>query len=417
MAIKDSSDKTTVSSEVTSAPFPRWRRYVAIILIAASCILAPLSLAAIWLRSQVLDTNAYVETVAPLSQNPAIIDALAADITNALFDAVDVKDDVKRVLPDKAEFLAGPMTAGVKKLTEELATRALETDQFQTVWLEANRIAHRQLENALTGEGTFVTTADGKVVLDLSAIIEKVREELVKNGINVFPEALVKQLQLQFPVFELESLGSAQKVVRLLDASALWLPVLSLVLLVAGVALSPNRRRALVGWGIGSAIALAVLGALIGLVRPLYLNAITSDAMPRDAAEATFDTMVRYLRQSLRFLIAIGLVVAIGSWLAGPGRIASKVRTTFNETFGGLGDRAESHGWTFGVVGRFVATHLMALRIVGVGLVLLELFVVEHNTAVRLLVLILLFIAYVAVLQFIARAAKLDNETASVTAE
>lgn len=418
MAITNSPDKTAGPSEVTSAvSCPRWRRYVAVALIVASCICAPLSLSAIWLRNQVLDTDSYVETVAPLSQEPAIIDALAADITNELFDIVDVEKEIKSALPDRAKFVSGAMTAGVRRLTENLARRALETDQFQQAWLVANRLAHEQLKTALTGGGKIVATENGKVVLDLSAVFEQVRQQLVERAVGVFPKALVKQLQLQFTIFELERLGSAQKVVRLLDASSLWLPVLTLTFFVGGVALSPNRRRALVGWGIGSAFALAFLGAMIGLVRPVYLDAITSDSMPRDAAEVTFDTMVRYLRQSLRFVIAFGLVVAIGSWLTGPGRIASKVRNTFSEAFGGLGDRAESHGWTFGGFGRFVAAHINAFRVVGIGIVLLELLVVEHNTVGRLLLLTLLLAVYVGVLQFIARAAKLDIETAAVTAE
>ena len=145
---------------------PRWRRWTAGFLIVLSCILAPLSVVSIWLRNIVLNTDRYVETVAPLSTNPAVIDAAATNVTNALFDNIDVEKEIKDTFPPRADFLAAPLAAGLRTVVDKAAVRILSSDQFDTIWKNANRRAHTRLVKVLTGKGTLQTEND-KVVVDL----------------------------------------------------------------------------------------------------------------------------------------------------------------------------------------------------------------------------------------------------------
>src|SRR5512133_2805717 len=48
----------------------RWRTIVATCLIVVACLLAPLSVVSVWASQQISDTDRYVQTVAPLAQNP-----------------------------------------------------------------------------------------------------------------------------------------------------------------------------------------------------------------------------------------------------------------------------------------------------------------------------------------------------------
>ena len=49
----------------------RWRTPVAVLLILVGCLLAPLSVLAIWAKNQVTNTDRYVATVTPLASDPA----------------------------------------------------------------------------------------------------------------------------------------------------------------------------------------------------------------------------------------------------------------------------------------------------------------------------------------------------------
>ena len=72
-------------------PRQRWRSVVATFLIVIGCILAPLSVVAVWAKNQVTDTDRYVTTVAPLARDPAIQAAVTDKITAEIFARLDVK--------------------------------------------------------------------------------------------------------------------------------------------------------------------------------------------------------------------------------------------------------------------------------------------------------------------------------------
>lgn len=391
---------------VAPAPsFPRWRRILAGVVIVVSCILVPLSGLAIWVRNQLLNTDRYVETVTPLASNPAIIETAAARITNQLFEAVDIEEEIADALPRRAQALAAPIAAGTRELVEQLALRVLESDQFQEVWVAANRFAHTQVDNALTGGGRVVSTQGGKVTLNLSAIFEVIKAQLSERGITLFDSIPINALTLRFELFDAQSLGRAQSGVELLRTVAWVLPVLAFVLLGVGLWLSPHRRKTLVRWGIGVAISLAVLGAAITVGRYFYLDAVVSDALPRATAAAVFDILVRYLRQGIRAVLVAALLVAVIAWISGQGRVAVRVRRTFTEVFGGLGDRAEGAGWSFGAFGQFVRTYHTPILVVGVVLGLLSLGLADRVSATRILLTVLVLLLFVGAVEFVSRAA------------
>jgi hypothetical protein len=396
----------------TTPHHPRWKRILATVLIVISCGLAPVTVAAIWVRNQVLDTDRYVETVTPLASDPAIVEAAAANITETLFAQVNVEKQAREALPKRAKFLAGPLSVGIRGFTEQAAVRILESDVFEKIWVDANRLAHNQVVSALTGGGKIISTRNGRVTLDLTAAISQVRSLLQDRGITIFNSIPINQLALKFELFDAAQLGDAQRGVKLLNTLAWVLPFVVFGLLGAAVWLSANRRRTVIWWGIGMAIAMSVLGVAITLGRSAYLGAVVSPSLPHDAAAATFDTMVRFLRQGLRFVLALGLILALAAWLTGPSKVAVRLRTTFAEAFGGLGDQAEARGWDFGAFGIFVNRYRAALRVAGVLVMLLFLVFAYRPSASRLLVLTLILLVYFGALEFVSRAARHEPELA-----
>jgi hypothetical protein len=382
---------------------PRWRRWTAGFLIVLSCILAPLSVVSIWVRNQLLNTDRYVETVKPLASNPAIIDTAATQITNTLFDNVNVQQAAEDALPPRADFLAAPLAAGLEQVVQRAAVKILSSDQFQTVWVEANRRAHNQLDKALTGEGTL-QTQNGKVVLDLSAIVESVRLQLKERGIGIFDRIPIDDLAIQLNVIDAKQIDNARSATKLLNQLSWALPILSLVCLGGGLALSSNRRRSLTRWGIGTAVAVALVGAGVAIGRSIYLDAVTSPTLPQDTAAAVFDTLVRFLRYGVRLVIAVALVVALAAWLTGPTRAATGVRSTAKRIVGGAGESAGSHGMTFGAFGAWVAHYRAGLRIAAVLLALVTLLLWNQPRGGTVLALAILLLIALALIEFVARA-------------
>ena len=286
-----------------------------------ACVLAPVSVASVWLRDQVLDENAYVKTVAPLSTNPAIDAYVASQITTALFAHVDAAAEARKVLPPRADFLVLPLTAGLRDFTQQTVARFLATKRFHQLWLAANRVAHKALVAALEGKGGVLVAEHGVVSIDLTNIALAVRQELDKAGIHVFDSVPRSELQRRFVIGHSRWLARARFIMKLRFV-ALAIPLVALAAFGLALALSGRRRRTLLQAGIGLAVASAVAVVIVVVVRTIYLDYVVWPIVPRDAGAAFFDTVTRKPRLGLKLEFAGGLLLAAGAMLAGPSHFA-----------------------------------------------------------------------------------------------
>ena len=371
-------------------------------LIVFSCALIPVSVLALWLRNEILNTDDYVRTVAPLAENQDIINAVSARITNTLFENVDVEELAKENLPPKISFLAGPLSGGLKSFTQDATLRFFQSEQFRQLWNEANRRAHTQVKNALTGGGTVISTQNGRVTIDLSAIAVNVRSDLSKRGIGIFDQLPIGTLALRYELFDSASLGHAQSAVRLLNTLRWVLPVLVLGFGAAGIFLAGNRRRGLLRWGLGVVVATLFLGFALALGRGLYLGALPSDAS-QAANGAAYDIVVRLLRTSNRVLFVVGLLIALGAYLAGSSRVALSVRGRTTGALDGVGDRVAAGGLDFHGVAEFVARYTNPLRIAGAIVSFLILVIMNHPGVAAVLWLLIALLVYLAVVTILER--------------
>ena len=369
-----------------------------------SCVLAPLSVLSIWLRNQVLNTSRYVDTVAPLATNQDVINTAATNVTDVLFDKIDVQGVARDALPKRLDSFAPVLETGLRQFVFDTTVRFMNTKQFQDLWKEANRRAHNQLVKALTDQGKVVTTENGQVVLDLAPVVEQARLALDQRGIGIFDRIPIDQLSLKFELVDASNLEKAQQGTHYLNMLAWILPLLVFASLGGALALSSNRRRTLLRWGIGIAVAVAIIGAGVAYGRTLYLDAATSPKFPEATASAVFDTLVRFLRQGVRVVVALGLVVAFIAWLTGPSRLATRIRNTV--TRGGAA--AGEHGMTFGAFGVWVAAHRRAVMVGTVLLALIVLLLWNQPRGITVLVLALITLVLLAFEEFVARASAID---------
>ncbi|MEU9387913.1 hypothetical protein AB0D38_46445, partial [Streptomyces sp. NPDC048279] len=127
-------------------------------------------------------------------------------------------------------------------------------------------------------------------------------------------------------------------------------------LVAAGVLLSVRRRRALVAGCVGVAVATGILGIGLSVFRVIYLDRLPAGVSP-DAAAAVYDTLVRFLRTTVRTVVALAVVVALGCWLTGPGRYAGLVRRLWSSGIGAVRTTADHAGLRTGPVAPFVRRH------------------------------------------------------------
>ena len=296
----------------------RLRSAAAWFLLVLGCLLAVLSLVAVWLRVTLLDTDRYVDTVAPIAADPGVQQAVAGKLETAIYSRVDFAGLAREVLPERADVLAPAIQRGVESVISDRIAEFTRSERFQDLWIEANRRAHTRVVELLTGgRSGRLALDDDTVYLDLSSVVERVRSGLQERGLDRIASAIPPSVDGRVELFQSEGLVSAQRAVKLLKAVAIVLPVLALLCLVGSVFVAQPRRRGLLRVGIGLAIAMLLLIAALALARSAYLDALDQGALPRDAASNIFDTLVALLRQGVRVAVIVAVLVAVVAYVAG----------------------------------------------------------------------------------------------------
>jgi hypothetical protein len=299
---------------------PRWKRIAAWVLVVLACILSVLSVVTVFARNQLLNTDTYVNTVAPLASNPAIQTQIAKQVSENLISRTNVEARVKDALPPKAGFLATPVTSALETVTNDLALKAVQSKQFYEVWVAANRASHKQLVAVLTGSSQgSVSSKNGKVTIDLSQVEVNVKKKLDAKGITVFDKVPAVK-GLNFVLFQSKDLVKVQKVTKLLNDLAIVLPIITLLLFAASVVLVRNRRRGLVRAAAGLAVSMAAVLVVMAVARHQYLSGLSPNQSVA-ANQAVIDTVTAPLRLGLRIILGVSALIAVVALLAGNRRL------------------------------------------------------------------------------------------------
>jgi hypothetical protein len=392
-------------------PRQRWRTVVATLLIVVACVLAPLSAVAIWTRNQVTNTDRYVATVAPLASDPAIQTAITDQITTQVFNYIDIQGLTTQALealssrglsPQVATQLqafAVPIANGVQSFTHDQVAKIVQSDAFADAWVQANRAAHDELVKALTGEGGGAITVENDTVsINMAAFIQVVKARLVEAGFTLAEK--IPTVNASFVLFQSKDITKVRSGFNLLNTVGVWLPVIAIVLLVLGVYVAKDHRRALVGAAVGVAVSMVVLALALAVFRSVYLNAVPASVLPHDAAAVLYDTIVRFLRLGLRTILVLALVVAAGAFLTGQSVTAVRTRAGLTNAIAWLQGRA---GFSTGPVGAWVYKHKRALRIGAVTLAALVLVFWGRPTGKVVIGLTVALLVVLAIIEFLGR--------------
>ncbi|GAA4049705.1 hypothetical protein [Streptomyces shaanxiensis] len=407
-----------------SAPGRIARATASAVLIVVTCVLVPVALITVWVHDIALDTDRYVSTVAPLATEPAIQDAAVHRIS----EAVDVRIDGDQAAAELAGWLSSQglpprATAAVRGLgpqidsavdgaVNKVVTRIVHSDAFATVWTNANERAHNAVVHALTGEGRgAVGVEGGTVTLDVGTVVEQVKQELVDAGLS--PAANIPDVDKQLVLFQSEELEKIREGAHLLDEVGYWLPVLTVLIGVAGVLLARRRRRALVRTALGAAFACLVVVIALVVVRRFYLDHLPAAVQSDAAAAAVFDTLLRFLKYALVTTIVLGVVVALGAYLIGPGRLPVAIRRACDRTADKVAVWADGHEVRAGRAGVWAQTYRSSIALSALAILAFVFAVWNRPTTVTILVFALVLLAALAVLALLAAGGRVEMARAT----
>ncbi len=377
---------------------------IAAVLVAVFAVLLPVTITATWAHRTVVNTDAYVATVGPIAADPAVQAAVSREITNEIYATLNPQRIIANALPPKAAPLAGPLSNGVKGYLQEGINKILASPKFQQLWMAANRFSHAQLISVLNGDSKALQVTHDQVVLNLVPLLNEALKNVQARapallGRNItlpaitgdtLPAAACQQIATaigrplpptcgQIPLFKAAALTSAQRAYRAFNQLVLALLIVTPLVFIAALWVSPRRRRTLLQLTIGGMLGLIAVRRVIYW---LQSDLITHAKPANQAALSVITGQIFHglFTTTLWFLIG-GLILVLVALLSGPYRWAVATRSWARRTGAGAAHLASALAGqaSSGPGVGWVRRHLDILRIGGAVAAALALLIFSVN--------------------------------------
>jgi hypothetical protein len=375
------------------------RQIVAAVLAFVAGLGVTLSVIGLWAGNTTLNTDRWVATVAPLSQDPAVRAAVSTYTTDQVFTTLNVQQRVQEALPPRAAFLASPLTDQVHGFVQNSVTKVLASPQFAALWPAINRVAHQQIMAILDNNNKVVQSNGNTVTLNLLPVVNNVLASLQQQVPTLFGKsinlptitngqvpaglqtkiesALGVKLPANFaaiPIYRGDQLSAAQNTLVQVKRGVTLLVIGTLIALALAIWISPRRRRTTLQFGLWLVISVVALTVVIRAVRTQLIDQVPAGVL-RAGVDAGVQIVFVTLRERGTQLLWLGILIAVVAYLAGPGRVAVAVRTRAVQAWHFLGRNARRYGAVVVADGPgFARAHLDPLRmggLVAAGILLL----------------------------------------------
>ncbi len=417
------SENEALRSRITTRA--RWRRWLTVVLVFLTALSVVATTVAVWAHETVFDTDRFMETVQPALDDPALYTALSERISDevivalglearisatltgvdeylsqTLLEALDVSDRGQAVLDrfDRPSLavLAAPIANAIETRITEIVDSFITSDEFRGRFTYLVEQAHTAgvalLRNDLV-ELPNVYIENGEVRLNLVPAItdalrrvaDEIRDflpdvtlpDVISDGVDAGRQQLAEAVNAQLPedfgqvtLLSEQNLIEAQDAAHRLDQFVWLLVLLTITLMAVTVAVSSTRRRTVIQLSLG-----VVGGMVIGLaaVRRLESAIVEQISNPngRAAGSSLLGEVVSSLRSVAVVVVVAAVIVAVAAYLLGrPAWIA------------GLSDRLRSESTSEpggSDLDRWIAARHDALRIVGIAVAVIILFITGIN--------------------------------------
>jgi hypothetical protein len=323
--------------------------WVALVL---GCLMLLLANVAVFARTFIFDTDTFADALAPEQPDEEVIAGVANTLSNKIATSTRVQDRIQELTPRDNALVAAAVSNAAESIIENTVRTVLQSDRFSDLWREVVERAH----------GRFVAMIEGDdrqpVVLDLRPAVERVDQSLEDRGIDLIDDATVEQVG-EVVALRRSQIDDVRETLDLVRRLVIALLIVALVLIAAAVALAPDRRRMLARAGVGIVVAMVVSAVALRIARRAITNRIEVEER-RQAVESLWGRLFETLYQQTAALVALGLVVALGAWLAGPSTLAVRLRARVRSL--GAGGTSEPSAEPSGLA-RLLGAHRTGVRL------------------------------------------------------
>ena len=323
---------------------------------------------AFWGQRTLNDGQRYLDTVGPLVDSPQVQDAVATKVIAAIEQQVDVEAILNEVFAGvitdrpRLQRLVGPLAGAINGLIEREVRAFVASDTFADIWVRVNTRAQQTLVRVLKGEDTGAVSVQGdQVVLDVSEVIDQVKQRLVARGLTIVQNIPIPEVDKQIVLLDAPQLRQARTIYAFANPVARWLIVLVLALYLAAFLLARRRPRMTATIGVALAANALLVALCLSVGRQLFIDKLAGSTFG-PASAVFYDTLLAYLERGWKVLLWLGLILVVAGWFTGSNAAGAAVRSTVSGGLQTVG--AALADGPLGGAGRWVAANARWLRVV-----------------------------------------------------
>lgn len=321
-------ESTKVSAADTKKVHYKTRAFLVVLLIVLGAILTAGYSVVRWTETQFLDTDGWIAIVGPLPKNAEVATAVSTYTVTQLFEAVDVQQKISDVLPDRANFLAAPLSKQLQTQANDLTKQFVMSDQFQNIWQAAIGTAHSRLVDSARGQEPeqlpIAQKAEAKFNINLPSLKSTIISRLGQGNSNLFGDsdkaknsAIIIGLKAGYNKF--------RDFVRTTDALYSLLPFAVLASFLGAIAIAIRRQKALVWVWVSVMIACTLQIVGLNALRPQIINMVENN-LYRPAAQAVWSAMINPFNSIVRNVFIVSTVLLLITIFFGPYGWAKRLR-------------------------------------------------------------------------------------------
>ena len=320
----------------------RLRLIAAILAFTLATIITPIGIVSYWAQRTITDSERYIETIGPLSENPQIQDAIAEFLTEKIQQQIDPEELVDEIFGDlvveypRLRVIEPIITGAIDSLIREVTYRIVRSQAFSDFWSAANLAAQRSIMVILQGRDDDTIRLEGDVVvLDISAAIEAVKQGLIDRGFTAAERINVPEADRQIELLEAPQLAQLRTVYAIASPVLALLLFVGLGLFVLAIVLARRRPR-MVAW-VGFTLALVgiVLASALAIGRTTFTNTLANTPFG-PASDAFYSQLFLFLVNAAAVTILLGVIVMVVGWYLSGSRAAAEVRAVVDKGAGAI---------------------------------------------------------------------------------
>jgi hypothetical protein len=319
------SDADFKNNNPSKSSSQRWRAVVVGFLIGVGSIALANWLVLRWMNVYLFNTQNYVETVAPLTKNPEVANAISAYTTQRLYGSIDLEQSIKDALPEKAAFLAAPLTGQIIASTEKIGASIITSDQFNSVWISANQTAHARLMTTLQKPAAEFSSEKDRFVfgVNISPLLERLQQRISSTESVITTNSKLNQAA-EIGIALKEKIQVLRAAYQFNQIMYVLLPLLTFAAYLSAIAIAKKRWTVIFSITLALTIIAALELIILKAIRPEIIEQIATSYQA--AGGEVWDAFTAGYKTVLTNTLLLGLFTTLITVLAGPFSWAKKLR-------------------------------------------------------------------------------------------